>query len=201
MQTTKLCTSCKQIKSRTEFYKRKDNNDGLRSHCKECIKIKFESNKKNIYKQRSERYNLDKEEINKKRRIKYSKEIEVMREKDRERALTPKRQEYCKQYQKEYRKREISKIIDKNKRLRRRSAEKKGDITTIQLQNLQNNAKACYWCNESLKNKEVHIDHYVPLSKGGLHTISNLVVSCSKCNLKKHAKDPFVFANSLGKLL
>ena len=66
---------------------------------------------------------------------------------------------------------------------------------------LQNNAKICYWCNVSLKNTKVHIDHYTPLSKGGEHTISNLVVSCSKCNLEKHSKDPLEFAITKGKLL
>lgn len=58
----------------------------------------------------------------------------------------------------------------------------------------------CYWCGELLKNKKVHIDHYVPLSKGGRHIIENLVVSCPKCNLSKGAKDPYHYANIKGKL-
>jgi 5-methylcytosine-specific restriction endonuclease McrA len=63
----------------------------------------------------------------------------------------------------------------------------------------------CYWCNKKLdkKNigKNIHLDHYVPLAKGGLNTIENIVISCSKCNMSKHSKDPIVFANSIGKLL
>ena len=96
---------------------------------------------------------------------------------------------------------EKGKIIDKNKHHKRRAIKKSGDVTTKQLLELQQNAKNCYWCNTSLKNKVVHIDHYVPLSRGGLHTITNLVVACSECNLKKHAKDPFVFALEKGRLL
>lgn len=83
----------------------------------------------------------------------------------------------------------------------RRTLTRQGDATSKQLLELEQNAKICYWCNKSLKNKKVHIDHYIPLSKGGEHTLSNLVASCPKCNSTKHAKDPIVFANSIGKLL
>ena len=201
MTTTKQCSTCKQIKSHTEFYKRTGSKDGLRSQCKICHNSNFESNKEEIYKKRAERYNLEKEEINRKRRIKYLSEIEIMREKDRLRALIPQWQAYIKQYQKEYRTREISKIIDKNKRLRRRAITKQGDVTTKQLLELQDNAKVCYWCNESVRNRKTHIDHVIPLARGGKHTISNLVISYPTCNLQKGSKDPLEFANSLGRLI
>jgi len=94
----------------------------------------------------------------------------------------------------------MGKAVRKNIGHRRRSIKKQGDVTTQQLLELEQNAKVCYWCGISLKNKKVHIDHYVPLSKGGEHTLSNLVVSCSKCNLTKNAKDPIIFAQSIGKL-
>ena len=58
----------------------------------------------------------------------------------------------------------------------------------------------CYWCGKRHQ-KDYHIDHYIPLSKGGSNTIENLVVACKSCNLKKHAKEPIAFANSIGKLL
>lgn len=60
--------------------------------------------------------------------------------------------------------------------------------------------KRCYWCDEPCP-KGYHVDHYVPLAKGGEHAISNFVVSCGPCNLKKNAKDPLEFAQSIGKLL
>jgi len=92
------------------------------------------------------------------------------------------------------------KAVRKNSKHKRRTITKQGDVTTQQLLELQSSAKVCYWCGVSLKGKKVHIDHYVPLSKGGEHTLSNLVVSCASCNLSKHAKDPLVFAHSVGKL-
>jgi 5-methylcytosine-specific restriction endonuclease McrA len=102
---------------------------------------------------------------------------------------------------KQYRQTLTSKAIRKNASHKRRTKTKQGDVTTKQLLELQLNAKACYWCNCSLGRNMVHIDHYVPLSKGGEHTISNLVVACRKCNLAKHAKDPIIFAKEMGKLL
>lgn len=60
--------------------------------------------------------------------------------------------------------------------------------------------KKCYWCGRGCKRK-YHVDHYMPLSKGGKHEISNLVISCPTCNLRKHAKDPLDFAREVGRLL
>lgn len=120
--------------------------------------------------------------------------------------------EYSKKYKEEhkdeirkyssyYNKTMKHKICKKNNKHRRRDLAKNSTITNNQLLELQQNAKVCYWCNDPLKNKNVHIDHYVPLAKGGNHTLENLVISCQKCNAKKHTKDPIEFANSIGKLL
>lgn len=47
----------------------------------------------------------------------------------------------------------------------------------------------CYWCNKDLKGG-YHLDHVVPLDKGGRHIVSNIVASCPHCNLSKGAKMP-----------
>lgn len=59
--------------------------------------------------------------------------------------------------------------------------------------------KVCYWCNIACPN-DYHVDHYHPLSKGGLHEESNLVIACAPCNLRKNAKDPYEFAQERGRL-
>ena len=48
----------------------------------------------------------------------------------------------------------------------------------------------CYLCGELVPMGERHVDHVVPLSKGGEHRPSNLAVACAGCNLKKHDKHP-----------
>jgi 5-methylcytosine-specific restriction endonuclease McrA len=59
--------------------------------------------------------------------------------------------------------------------------------------------KVCYWCNAKCKD-EYHVDHYVPLSKGGQHVRDNLVIACKPCNLRKKDKDPLSFAALVGRL-
>lgn len=58
--------------------------------------------------------------------------------------------------------------------------------------------KKCYWCG--VRCNDYHIDHYIPLSLGGLNVIENLVISCKICNLSKGPKDPQGFAFSMGRL-
>lgn len=45
----------------------------------------------------------------------------------------------------------------------------------------------CYWCNQSIATKKVHVDHITPLGRGGGHEVDNLCVSCPNCNLTKNA--------------
>lgn len=58
----------------------------------------------------------------------------------------------------------------------------------------------CAWCGTCIK-KSFHMDHVIPLSKGGAHSPSNLVGSCPTCNIRKSAKDPITWARELGKLI
>ncbi|MBB6262140.1 phage FluMu protein gp41 [Paenochrobactrum gallinarii] len=44
----------------------------------------------------------------------------------------------------------------------------------------------CRYCGSM--NGPFHFDHVFPWSKGGEHTVSNLVVACQTCNLKKKDK-------------
>jgi len=55
----------------------------------------------------------------------------------------------------------------------------------------------CYLCGELIPVGHRHVDHIVPLSKGGAHRPSNLAVACDVCNLRKHAKMP----NEVGLLI
>lgn len=47
---------------------------------------------------------------------------------------------------------------------------------------------ACYYCKKLTRGKSAHIDHVVPLSRGGAHSPTNLCASCPPCNREKHAK-------------
>ncbi len=58
----------------------------------------------------------------------------------------------------------------------------------------------CYWCNAKL-NGEHHIDHVIPLSRGGSNGPDNIVIACPICNLSKGDKLPHEWNGNGGKLL
>lgn len=51
----------------------------------------------------------------------------------------------------------------------------------------------CFWCERTFSGSECHADHVVPLSRGGDHDVSNLVIACASCNQSKHCVSPEVF--------
>ncbi len=49
----------------------------------------------------------------------------------------------------------------------------------------------CMKCGRRLKEDDFHVDHIVPLAKGGAEwDLSNLELSCAPCNLSKGARVP-----------
>jgi 5-methylcytosine-specific restriction endonuclease McrA len=46
----------------------------------------------------------------------------------------------------------------------------------------------CYYCEKKVLTSKMHLDHIVPLSKGGQHRVENLCFTCPHCNLTKHDK-------------
>lgn len=44
----------------------------------------------------------------------------------------------------------------------------------------------CYWCGEQLPPKRCHSDHITAIANGGRHSIANMCIACSKCNLRKN---------------
>ena len=47
----------------------------------------------------------------------------------------------------------------------------------------------CFYCGELLYSsfdKDIHIEHKIPISRGGVNDASNIVLSCASCNMKKH---------------
>lgn len=49
--------------------------------------------------------------------------------------------------------------------------------------------KVCFYCGCDCA-AGFHVDHFIPLAKGGTHVLTNLRMSCPGCNLRKSAKMP-----------
>lgn len=45
----------------------------------------------------------------------------------------------------------------------------------------------CHLCGRTCDPGEIHIDHVIPLARGGAHTRENVRVACSSCNVRKGA--------------
>lgn len=58
----------------------------------------------------------------------------------------------------------------------------------------------CAYCLIKLK-KTFHVDHIVPLVRGGSNVSSNLQILCPRCNIHKRDRDPLEYARMIGKLL
>lgn len=54
----------------------------------------------------------------------------------------------------------------------------------------------CWWCENPLGD-DWHVDHRVPLSKGGKNDAGNIVCSCKTCNLKKKERSSWEFCGRL----
>ena len=46
----------------------------------------------------------------------------------------------------------------------------------------------CFYCKEPLTS-DYHVDHKIPIAKGGAHGVENFALACMQCNQEKHAKD------------
>jgi 5-methylcytosine-specific restriction endonuclease McrA len=64
------------------------------------------------------------------------------------------------------------------------------DSSKIISSHICNAPNKCYWCGKRLYGNNWHMDHVIPLSKGGSHTSANIVKSCVKCNTSKGNKLP-----------
>lgn len=54
----------------------------------------------------------------------------------------------------------------------------------------------CWWCDKPIKGK-YHIDHRIPLSRGGSNDARNLCITHVKCNAHKHDKLPHEYNGRL----
>lgn len=83
---------------------------------------------------------------------------------------------------------------------RRRKARKRGAIgtfTTADIRQIYEMQKGrCWYCQCDIS-EGYHIDHRIPLSRGGTNWPNNLVLTCPHCNLSKHNKLPHEWSDRL----
>lgn len=93
------------------------------------------------------------------------------------------------------------KIWDHKKRIKRKNAiSDYPPITPDQwIEKVKLFKSCCAYCKK--KTKDLEMEHVIPLSKGGPHTIENLVPACKSCNCKKFTTDEVIFRQKRGELI
>ena len=189
----KPCKKCKVEMPLDSFAKDSTKKDGLQTVCKECNAKYRKENK-----EQRKKYLL----YNKEKHAQQNKEY-ISKNIERRKEYTSKYREDTKklisEYNQNYARSEKGKLHNRQNVRRHRTLQKDGDITASQLVELVSKNDKCYWCGKE-HNGKYHLDHYYPLSKGGKHTISNIVISCPSCNIGKKDKDPHEYALIHGRL-
>lgn len=218
----KTCRKCSIEKPLDDFHKNKSQKDGLQSYCKTCMKIDrkayIESNPDKI-REYKKKYILENQEKVKQYSIsRYANNLE--REKSRSLAYklaNPEKVKYSQQkyyiansekrkaYTAEWRLKNpgAGTVFSRNRRAAERKATGKHGREDIRLIFSQQRG-LCANCSASLVRSgrgKYHVDHIVPLAKGGSNDRYNLQCLCPDCNMRKRDKDPFDWANQNGRLL
>jgi HNH endonuclease len=55
----------------------------------------------------------------------------------------------------------------------------------VMLKVVRRDGQMCQLCAKNVLDNELHLDHVIPVSRGGTSTVENLRVLCAECNLKK----------------
>lgn len=57
----------------------------------------------------------------------------------------------------------------------------------------------CYLCEKVIETEKEHLEHKIPLSRGGTNNYDNLGIACSRCNCRKYDKTVVEYLEYLNK--
>ena len=181
---TQVCNKCGKEKPLTDYYFRSDNK-AYRKDCKDCFKqAKAERESKPGVKALRAL----------KERERRAKDDGTINAKIREYRRT----EHYKNVTKKWAKNNPDKIRNYNRtqRARRKFALQASESATTQEVKAWIDAQSpvCSYCAIELSSDQIQLDHVIPLSRGGSHTIDNFAISCKSCNCSKGNKtlDEFI---------
>lgn len=200
---TKQCSQChtEYPATREYFYYLKSGKNGLHPWCKRCCvaanKIYHEKNRK-----KREEYAQKYRDEHREQRMAYDRAYYAANKEH----ITQRNRKYVvahKQRTAEYTRlwRAANRDKERAHSAMRRALKRAngGSYSDKDIQQLQKNQKnRCYYCQCKLV--EYHVDHIVPLSRGGSNDPSNLVLACPTCNISKRDKLPHEWSKG-GRLL
>ena len=191
----KRCAKCKQDKDVNDFNKNKSKSDGRTTECKLCVKqynAKYREENKDYFQEYQTKYwkeNSAELATQKKEYIANNKSAHLKRQHnwyvknidDIKIRISQYKKDHPEQYQ----------IYGSKRRALKKTAISDKFVYQDIIDKYGNR---CVYCGGAF----THIDHYVPLSKGGSHTLENVRPSCETCNLTKSNKLPEDFLKYKG---
>lgn len=209
IEQSQKCTKCGEEYPATLEYWHRDNarKDGLRCYCKFCVreahqhwyKTNFEKvrNKaRHWYKTNSERARengrrwrkANPEKIREK--VKHYQKIHPDRIREKNKRWYKANLKKARENGRRRYKANSEKALVKNHKRRARKQQAGGSFSNKDIQLMMINQRGrCWYCQCDIRDG-YHIDHRIPLSRGGTNDPSNLVLACASCNLSKHNKLP-----------
>jgi 5-methylcytosine-specific restriction endonuclease McrA len=185
---TKQCSKCKGVKTVDCFGKQKDKKDGLRSHCKSC---RSESSRK--YRENNpEKVSESCRKYREKNREKVAEGGRKYYDKNREKISEGRRKQYDKNREKEaelsrkWKQANLDKVNAYSQKRRARKQNAPGNATADDIKaRFDYYGNKCVYCGTE---ENLHIEHRIPLSRGGSHHPANLAPACGSCNSSKGTK-------------
>ena len=214
---SKACVSCGTLHpATTEFFYRRKRENGrayLSSSCRTCVaaaeavrreqnpEAARESNRRNVAK------NGRRHQKQKTLRKLFDPSVAAA-EKERNRAWAKKNRDHVVAYQVAYRLENKILIDERDRAYRERTKEQQavwrrnyksrrkgadgffavGDVLAI----FGRQSGLCFWCGCDIRS-EYHVDHFIPLVKGGSNLPANIVLACPTCNTSRGSKMPDEF--------
>ncbi len=169
----KRCNKCGEIKPADQFYRQSSHSDGLGSRCKPCVN----SDQAAYYEQNRERIRA-KSRTDEKREYKRIHQSEYRTRRRRlDPTFIPNNRESVNEAQHRYCERHRERVL-----FQRRQSEAKRRAATIgnpmtgadYTRILDTFGMVCHLCGGAIPEGDLHMDHVIPLSRGGAHDPENI---------------------------
>jgi 5-methylcytosine-specific restriction endonuclease McrA len=193
----KRCTQCgSEFPETTEYFnKHKEGRNGLRPNCRICSTAnakKYHSTRREQDREDSKRWRADHPDYG---RLVYARKPDYFKTRQRNRRI--KSPESVRAYDRKRYSLNADTFRSRIRlmRARRKNAGGKHTGADVKKQYALQRGR-CYWCGEMVADR-YHVDHIIPLAKGGDNSPRNICISCPECNLSKGAKMPHEFSGRL----
>ncbi len=181
----KKCVTC-QAEKPYLAYTKSIYADGYKTKCKECVqaynRAYYQTNREKIKNAVSQARKENPELDKLRKKIYHQKNAEKVRAKVQ--LWKKQNPEKVAKNNKIFRKRHPERIANNAARRRKKIAQN-GIFQILNKELKAIYASKCFYCGAT---ESIEMDHVIPISRGGRHSIGNLVPACKTCNLSKRDK-------------